>query len=160
MCSSICGYFLCRVPSRRCALAVGQIRIGIPILPPFKVLAPRAIVEVPTSNWALLGLGGCEGAMTFSLRVGAAGRSCWGEPWIRKTWSHAPFLCLSVSATTPGRHFAPGRVASFAEGRVGYRERARRSRSLGSTRSIQATTFGYSCRGTSPLLASTRSLWK
>jgi hypothetical protein len=79
MCSSICGYFLCRVPSRRCALAVGQIRIGIPILPPFKVLAPRAIVEVPTSNWALLGLGGCEGAMTFSLRARA--RRC-GRPFM------------------------------------------------------------------------------
>jgi hypothetical protein len=29
-------------------------------------------------------------------------------------------------ATTPGRHFAAGRVASFAEGRIGYREWARR----------------------------------
>jgi len=55
MCSSICGYFLCRVCTRRCALAVGQIRIGIAISLPFKARAPRAVVEVCTSKVALLG---------------------------------------------------------------------------------------------------------
>ena len=54
MCSSICGYFLCRVCTRRYALAVGQIRIDIAILPPFKALALRAVVEVCTSMLALL----------------------------------------------------------------------------------------------------------
>ena len=32
-----------------------------------------------------------------------------------------------ASATTLGRHFAAGRVASFSEGRIGYREWARRN---------------------------------
>ena len=45
-------------------------------------------------------------------------------------------LCLSVSAATPGRHFAAGRVASFAQGRIGYREWARRSGRLGNIHSI------------------------
>jgi hypothetical protein len=39
-----------------------------------------------------------------------------------ESWSHAPFLCLSASATIPGRHFAAGRAASFVEGGIGYRE--------------------------------------
>jgi hypothetical protein len=47
-----------------------------------------------------------------------------------------PFLSLSTSATTPGRHFAAGMVASFAEGRIGYREWARRNGKLGDIRSL------------------------
>jgi hypothetical protein len=52
-----------------------------------------------------------------------------GPPELNRSFtsSHAPLLCLSASATTPGRHFAAGRVASFAEGRVGYREWVRRN---------------------------------
>jgi hypothetical protein len=36
-----------------------------------------------------------------------------------------------ASATTPGRHFAVGRVACFAEGRIGCRELARSNGRLG-----------------------------
>ena len=44
---------------------------------------------------------------------------------------------LSVAlATTPGRHLAAGRVASFAEGRIGYQEWARRNGQLGDIHSI------------------------
>jgi len=44
---------------------------------------------------------------------------------------------LSVaSATTPGGHFAAGRVASFVGGRVGYREWARRNGRLGDIHSL------------------------
>ena len=45
-------------------------------------------------------------------------------------------LCLSVSAATPGRHFAAVRVASFAQWRIGYREWARRRVRLGDIHSI------------------------
>jgi hypothetical protein len=45
-------------------------------------------------------------------------------------------LRLSASASIPGRHFAAGRVASFAEGRIGYREWARRNGRLGDIHSI------------------------
>jgi hypothetical protein len=45
-------------------------------------------------------------------------------------------LCLSASATTPGRHFAAGAVASFAEGRTDYREWARRNGRLGDIHSL------------------------
>jgi hypothetical protein len=45
-------------------------------------------------------------------------------------------LCLSASATTPGRHFVAGGVASFAEGRIGYREWARRNGRLGDIHSM------------------------
>jgi hypothetical protein len=41
-----------------------------------------------------------------------------------------------ASATTPGRHFAAGRVASLAERRIGYREWARRNGRLGDIHSI------------------------
>ena len=40
--------------------------------------------------------------------------------------SCSPSLSVA-SATTLGRHFAAGRVASFSEGRIGYREWARRN---------------------------------
>jgi len=50
--------------------------------------------------------------------------------------SHVPILCLSASATTPGRDFAAGRVASFGEGRIGYREWARRNGRLADIHSI------------------------
>ena len=44
---------------------------------------------------------------------------------------------LSVaSATTPGRHFAAGRVASFVEGGIGYREWASRDGRLGEIHSV------------------------
>ena len=44
---------------------------------------------------------------------------------------------LSVElATTPGRHFAAVRVASFAQWRIGYREWARRRVRLGDIHSI------------------------
>jgi hypothetical protein len=44
---------------------------------------------------------------------------------------------LSVAlATTPGRHFAADMVACFAEGRIGYREWARRNGRLGDIHSI------------------------
>ena len=36
----------------------------------------------------------------------------------------------------PGRHFAAGRVASFVEGRIGYREWARRNGRLADIHSI------------------------
>jgi hypothetical protein len=45
-------------------------------------------------------------------------------------------LRLSASASIPSRHFAAGRVASFAEGRIGYREWARRNGRLGDIHSI------------------------
>jgi hypothetical protein len=53
-----------------------------------------------------------------------------------KTSSHAPLLRLSAWATVPGRHFAAGRVARFAEGRIGYREWSRRSGRLSDIHSI------------------------
>jgi len=43
---------------------------------------------------------------------------------------------LSASATTSGRHFADGRVACFAEGRIGYRVWARRNGRLADIQSI------------------------
>jgi hypothetical protein len=51
------------------------------------------------------------------VRVAAARRSCWGEPWIREASSHAPFFGCGV-----GHH--PGlalrrRQGGFAEGRIG-----------------------------------------
>src|SRR5688500_4663852 len=120
MCSSNCESFLRRVSTRRYALAVGQIRIGIVILPPSKVLALRAVVEVCTSKLALLEEedGKVIAAPSTRVRVGTARRSCWGEQWIREPSSHAPLLCLSVLAMNLGRHFAAGRVASFAEGQI------------------------------------------
>jgi hypothetical protein len=39
---------------------------------------------------------------------------CRGSP------SEVPFLSLFDSATTPVRHFAADRVASFTEGMIGY----------------------------------------
>jgi hypothetical protein len=45
-------------------------------------------------------------------------------------------LCLSVSGTTQGRHFAAGRVASFAEGRIGHQEWARRNGQLSDIHSL------------------------
>jgi hypothetical protein len=45
-------------------------------------------------------------------------------------------LCLCVSGTTQVRHFATGRVASFAEERIGYREWAGRNGRLGDIHSI------------------------
>ena len=59
------------------------------------------------------------------VRVGAARRSCRGEPWMRKTSSHASFFVCRFRPRPRGRHFAAGRVASFAEGRIGCREWAR-----------------------------------
>jgi hypothetical protein len=79
MYSPICQSFFRRVSTRRYTLPFGQIRIGIIILPPSKVLALRAVVEVCTSKLALLGLGGDEGATTFSSRARA--RRC-GAPFM------------------------------------------------------------------------------
>ena len=54
MYSSVGVSFLRRVCSLRHTLPVGQIRIGIAILAPSKVRAPRAVVEVPTPITTLL----------------------------------------------------------------------------------------------------------
>jgi hypothetical protein len=44
---------------------------------------------------------------------------------------------LSVaSSTTPSGNFAAGKAASFAEGRIGYREWARRNGRLGDIHSL------------------------
>jgi hypothetical protein len=77
MCSSNCEHFLRRVSTRRYALAVGQIRIGIVILFPSKVLALRAVVEVCTSKLALLEEEDSKviAAPSTRVRVGVARRS-------------------------------------------------------------------------------------
>ena len=41
-----------------------------------------------------------------------------------------------ASATTPGKHFAAGTVASFVKGGMGYREWARRNGRLADIHSI------------------------
>jgi hypothetical protein len=69
-------------------------------------------------------------------RVAAARSSRQGEPWILNTSSHDLLLRMSASATTPGRHFAAGKVASFAEGGIGYRGWARRNGRLGEIHSL------------------------
>ena len=43
---------------------------------------------------------------------------------------------LSASATALGKHFAASGVASFAEGRIGYREWARRNGRLADIHSL------------------------
>ena len=53
MCSALCNSFHCRVSGSNPTRAIGQIRIGIIILPPSKVLAHSAVVEVCTSKLAL-----------------------------------------------------------------------------------------------------------
>jgi hypothetical protein len=111
MCSPICESFLWRVPNRSCALAVCQIRIAIIISSLSRVLANRAVGEVPTSNWALFGLGGDEGATTFSLRARARR---YGAPFMlgRAMDSENLEACshsLSVGiGHDPGRQFAAG----------------------------------------------------
>lgn len=67
----LCWSFQGRVQASKRALPFCKIRIGIPILPPFKVLAPRAVVEVPTSNWDLLEWGDGEVNVPLSTRAHA-----------------------------------------------------------------------------------------
>jgi hypothetical protein len=75
-------------------------------------------------------------APSTRVRVGAAHHLCWGEPWIREASSHAPLIYLSASATTLDRPFAADRVASFTDGRVGYRDWARKNGRLGDIHSL------------------------
>jgi hypothetical protein len=74
-----------------------------------------------------------------SLRTRARGCGApfvFGEPWMQKTSSYVPLLCLSTSATTPVRRLAAGRVVGFVEGRIGYSEWARRNGRLDDIHSI------------------------